>query len=245
MNDYKRSGPDPYGSGASGGGGSSKNILILGGVVAVVVLAVVAILLAGGDDAGSGGAAKEKGTGAHAAANAVREQSGVTFTGEALPDYPNVATVLAPADQDPAVGKTPPVLTGQSFDGSDLTIDPGDGRAKVVIFMAHWCPHCQKEIPEIQSWINDGNKPDDVDLYGVSTSVNASQPNYPPSKWLKKVGWTPQVLIDDADSHAANAWGLTGFPYFVALNADGTVSERGSGEVPMDQFGAMVEALQR
>ncbi|MGB6058173.1 MAG: redoxin family protein [Microthrixaceae bacterium] len=244
MNDGKRSGPDPYGDKNKSSGSGSKNLMILGAVIVVVVLAVVAILLTGGDG-GSGTASKDKDTGAHAAANAVKEQSGVTVTGEPLPQYPEVSTVLAPADQDPAVGKTPPTLSGQTFDGSDLKIDPSDGRAKVVVFIAHWCPHCQREVPEIQKWIDDGNKPDDVDFYAVSTAVSAKQPNYPPSKWIKSVGWTPRVLLDDADSHAATAWGLTGFPYMVAVNADGTVSERGSGEVPMDQFSAMVDALQR
>ncbi|HTO00510.1 MAG TPA: TlpA disulfide reductase family protein [Microthrixaceae bacterium] len=241
MNDQKRGGPDPYSKPDQSG---SKSLIIVGVVVLVVVLAVVAVLMTGGGDS-SVNAKSDKNTGAYAAANAVKEQSGVTVTGEALPPFPEVDTPLAPADQDSAVGKVAPTLSGQTFDGKDMTIDPKDGRAKVVVFAAHWCPHCQVEIPKIQEWINDGNKPDDVDFYAVSTAVQADRPNYPPSKWIAKVGWTPPVLLDDADSHAAVAYGLTEFPFMVALNADGTVSERGSGEIPMDQFGAMVDALQR
>ena len=25
-----------------------------------------------------------------------------------------------------------------------ITIDPADGTPKVIMFVAHWCPHCQK-----------------------------------------------------------------------------------------------------
>lgn len=245
MND-KRSGADPYGDANKGSGSGSKSLVILGAVLLVVALAVVAVLMTGGGDGSGGGkAAKDKNSGAYAAANAVKEQSGVTVDGEALPDFPEVSTPFAPVDQDPAVGKVPPVLTGETFNGKAIKIDPGDGKAKVVIFFAHWCPHCQRELPEIQKWIDEGNKPADVDFYAVSTSVNASQNNYPPSRWIKQIEWTPPVLLDDADLHAASAWGLTQFPYMVGLNADGTVSERGTGEIPMDQFGAMVEALKR
>lgn len=242
MNDHKRGGADPYSNPKQSG---SKGLFILGAVVLVIVLAVVAVLMTGGNDKGSVNAVSDKNTGAYSAAHAVKEQSGVTVTGEALPTFPDVSTPLAPADQDPAVGKLAPTLSGQTFDGGNQKIDPKDGRAKVVIFVAHWCPHCQAELPLIQKWINEGNKPSDVDFYVVNTAVQADRPNYPPSKWIKDVGVTPPVLLDDADSHAAIAYGLTGFPYMVALNADGTVSERGSGEVPIDQFGAMVDALQR
>ena len=79
---------------------------------------------------------------------------------------------------------TPPTLTGQSFDGEDVTIEPGTGTPMVVVFATHWCPHCQKEIPEIQSWLDDGGLPEGVELNLVSTAVQADQNNYPPSDWL-------------------------------------------------------------
>ncbi len=241
MND-KHTGADPYANLAkrTSGNRPKTGLLIIGATVAViVVLAVVALVItAGGDEK-----AAEEGTGAHAAQNAEQEQAAVTVVGPALPAYPQVDSMVAPPAEDPAVGETPPTLEGQTFDGSPITIDPADGRAKVVIFVAHWCPHCQAEVPLIQEWIDEGNQPDDVDLYTVSTAVRANQANYPPSDWLAKEGWTPPVLLDDPDQNAASAYGLPGFPYFVMVDADGEVTQRASGEVPMDEFGALVDQL--
>ena len=42
-------------------------------------------------------------------------------------------------------------------------------------------------------------------------------------------------MADSRDGTAAKAYGLTAYPYFVLVNADGTVAGRGSGELPEDQ----------
>lgn len=110
----------------------------------------------------------------------------------------------------------------------------------VVIFAAHWCPHCQKEVPLIQDWIDDGNLPEGVQVNMVSTSVQADGTNYPPSGWLSDVGWSEQILLDNPDSTAASAWGLTGYPYIVFVDGDGKVVQRASGELPIDQFDEFV-----
>ena len=47
---------------------------------------------------------------------------------------------------DPAVGMTAPTITASYFDNSETTIDFADGQPRVVMFMAHWCPHCQAEV---------------------------------------------------------------------------------------------------
>ena len=113
----------------------------------------------------------------------------------------------------------------------------------VVIFVAHWCPHCQEEIPLIQEWIDSGELPEDVEVYLVCTGVKADQNNYPPSEWLAEEGWSEQVLLDNPDQAAGNAWGLTGYPYIVFVDADGKVVQRASGELPIDQFGAFVDNI--
>jgi cytochrome c biogenesis protein CcmG, thiol:disulfide interchange protein DsbE len=109
--------------------------------------------------------------------------------------------------------------------------------------VAHWCPHCQREVPLIQKWIADGNLPKGVEVYTVSTAVSDQRPNYPPSKWLSSVGWQPKVMLDDSSQTAAQAYGLASYPYFVMTDGAGKVVTRGTGEVPIDQFGAKVDDL--
>ena len=242
MNDHKRSGANPYGDLSHNVESRKRNPALLVGALAgaiVIVIAVVAIVLGGskkGGDGGSGGTSS-------AAANATQQTAAVTATGTPLPPFPEGAGLVADAATDPAVGKVPPTLAGESFDGSKLTIDPADGRAKVVLFVAHWCPHCQAEVPRVQKWIDDGNLPKGVDLYAVATSTTESRPNFPPSAWLASEGFSPKVLLDDENGTAAQAWGLTGFPYFVMLDGDGKVVRRASGEVPPEQFDSLVKGL--
>lgn len=232
MND-RRSGANPYEDlSRRTSAGRSRNGLVIGGVAValVAVLAVVAIVLTGGEDGGE-------------TIDAVQEQAGVEATGTALPPYPKVQGFIAPAEEDPAVGETPPTLTGENFAGEPSSIDPGDGRAKVVMFLAHWCPHCQKEVPMVQGWVDDGNLPEDVDLYAVVTGTREDQNNYPPSKWLSREGWSEGILLDDPDQSAASAWGLTGYPYIVFIDADGRVVRRASGELPEADLDALVRQL--
>lgn len=182
----------------------------------VAVLLVAAIVSSGGGDDETASVA------------GIEETRAVSVTGDALPE-------LAAGGADPAAGKTIPEVTGQSFDGSPVEIR-NDGRAKLIVFVAHWCPHCQKEIPLLADWLKSNALPNGVDLYTVSTGVRSNQPNYPPSRWLEKERWTAKTLADSEDQDAADAFGLSAFPYFVAVDGAGKVVARTSGEISTDQF---------
>ena len=193
--------------------------------VVIVLLAVIAVVASGGDDADD----------PVAAAAATRP---VTVSGEPLPPLVDAAT-------DAAVGSVAPTLEGAAFDGSPLVIDPGDGRAKIVLFVAHWCPHCQREVPFLVRHLAEEPLPDDVELVTVSTAVDEKAPNHPPQAWLADEGWDHPVLADSADDAAADAFGLTSFPYFVAIGADGSVTARASGELTAEAFDALVQSARR
>lgn len=146
-------------------------------------------------------------------------------------------TALAPlgGGTDRALGQAAPVAQGASFDGTPVTIG-GSGRAMVVAFVAHWCPHCQREVPLLSAYLSGHPLPDGVDLVTVATSTNPDRPNYPPSAWLDREDWPGPVLADSPEGAAAQAFGLTAFPYFVAVNGEGQVVGRLSGEISTDQF---------
>ena len=188
----------------------------------VVVLALAAIL------SSSGGGDKKK-----QVAAGVEETRPVTVTGTALAKFD-------PKGDDPAVGQAAPELKGQSFDGKPVEIR-NDGRAKLVLFVAHWCPHCQREVPLLTDYLKSHSLPNGVDLYTVSTGVSAKSPNYPPSAWLDKEGWKAPVLADSDKQEAADAFGLSAFPYFVALDGSGKVVARTSGEISTDDFVALAQ----
>jgi thiol-disulfide isomerase/thioredoxin len=142
---------------------------------------------------------------------------------------------------DAAVGQAAPTLRGVSFDGTPVSV-LGTGRPTVVLFLAHWCPHCQAEVPQLQEWRDGGQLPADVDWASVSTGVRSNLDNYPPSAWLADEGWTVPTLADSEDGTAAVAYGLTNFPYFVAVRADGTVAARATGELGLEQVLQLTES---
>jgi thiol-disulfide isomerase/thioredoxin len=160
----------------------------------------------------------------------------------------HVAGAPLPADtddaEDPAAGQAAPELHGASFDGSPVTIT-NDGKAKLIVFVAHWCPHCQREVPVLVRWLQDGKLPASVSLDVVSTAVDQARPNYPPSTWLREAGLTAPVLADDAQGSAASAYGLSAFPFFTAVDAKGKVVARDDGELTpaqLDQLAAQLAA---
>jgi thiol-disulfide isomerase/thioredoxin len=143
---------------------------------------------------------------------------------------------------DPTIGLPAPEVTGADFEGNPVTITD-DGRAKIVIFLAHWCPFCQAEVPIVQRWVDAGSLPAEVDLYAVSTSMDSLRTNYPPSKWLENEGWTAPVVVDDQATTLSRAFGLNAFPYWVFIASDGTVWGRLSGQIPTETLDEIARSL--
>jgi cytochrome c biogenesis protein CcmG, thiol:disulfide interchange protein DsbE len=199
---------------------------VIGGIAAAVLIALVVALAAGaGDDDNTttgGGNADPATTGT------------VAVSGNPLPQFTDTS-------DDPAVGMTLPTLEGNDQSGAPMTIG-ADGRPTMIMFVAHWCPHCQREVPVVQQWVDDGRLPDGVDLVSVSTAIDPNRPNYPPDAWLADEGWTAPVLVD-ADNSAAQAVGLSAYPFFVAIDGDGTVVLRTTGELTTDQLDAIASTL--
>ncbi|MCB1248786.1 MAG: TlpA family protein disulfide reductase [Acidimicrobiales bacterium] len=208
--------------------------LIIGVLVVAVVVALLVALLArrseevttaGGDGGGSG----NPGT----VVEGNIPYGGVNVQGAPLPEYKG--------EPDDAVGMTAPTLNGSRFDEQPITI-PAQGKGAIIMFLAHWCPHCQAEVPRLQEYINANGLPQDVNLFAVATGTSNQRPNFPPGKWLNREGWTVPTMVDNEQGEAAQAYGLSGFPFFVVVDAQGKVVQRASGELEISQFEQLLEA---
>jgi thiol-disulfide isomerase/thioredoxin len=139
------------------------------------------------------------------------------------------------------VGTVFPTVTGQQFDGKQMTIAP-NGKPHIIMVVAHWCSFCQKEVPRIQKWLNASGMPADVDLVTVATSNDPAKGNFPAGDWLRREEWSVPTIVDDKQSQAGNALGVSGFPYFIVADAQGKIVYRTSGAVTEDQWNALLEA---
>ena len=196
--------------------------IIVGAIVLISILAIVAVVATSSSDDDSPSTA------------GLEQQRPVSVEGIALP-------TLADGGTDPAVGTTIPAVQGESFAGDPITIAP-DGTPKLVVFLAHWCPHCQAEVPRLVEWLGGETSVDGVDIVGVATNTDQGQGNYPPSAWLQSEGWTAPTMADDEVNTAADAFGLSGFPFYVAVDGQGQVVARSSGELTIENVQALVGA---
>lgn len=163
----------------------------------------------------------------------------VTVEGEPLP-------FLQTGASDPAVGQTAPTVTGEDWDGNEYTIGPGES-AKIVVMLAHWCPHCQRELPLIQDWVDSGGLPDGVELYGTTVLTNRLRDGstWPPQEWLEAEGWTAPTLMDDQDGSIVEAYGLTGTPTYVVLGPNNENLGRVSGEIGVQGLQGLAALAER
>ncbi|MGA7228855.1 MAG: TlpA disulfide reductase family protein [Acidimicrobiia bacterium] len=148
--------------------------------------------------------------------------------------------VLTPGSQDTAIGLTAPITFGSDWNNNEVNIE-ADGTSKIIVFLAHWCPHCQADAPRLQAWVNGGNLPSEVELISVATLTDPAHPNWPPQDWLTSIGWTPPVIMDDANNSVASAYGLARTPLWVVLDGNNQVLGRIYGEIRDDGFNALVE----
>ena len=205
--------------------GSGK--FIVGAIIAIVIggAAIVAISSSGSESSTSSGN--------------ISEFSDITVTGEELPAFDSVSSAT-----DAAIGMTAPVVSGKGFTGTEITTD-GAGTPTLLVFLAHWCPHCQREVPLLVEWEKDGKTPTGIDVIAVATGTDPANPNFPPSEWLAREEFPAlwPVIADSADKKAANAFGLSGYPFFVLVDAQGKVFTRLSGEIPMDELTAIINQM--
>jgi thiol-disulfide isomerase/thioredoxin len=151
------------------------------------------------------------------------------------------AVVTSGDDESSESGSLAPTLVGTDLEGEALTI-PSEG-AKLVVFLAHWCPHCQAEVPLLVDWIDSGDVPEGVEVYGVATSNDPNADNFPADAWLAEEGWEQPTLLDDEANTFANDYNVEGFPFLAFVDEDGTVVETMSGEKPISEVQAAAEDL--
>lgn len=165
----------------------------------------------------------------------------VEIDGDALP-----ALGGASIESDPAVGMRAPIVRGEDANGNAVTIDAATDGPTMVVLVAHWCPHCNAEIPRLVELRDEGRLPQDLNLVAIATSSEPTRPNFPPDEWLDDLDWSWPVVVDDVDLAAQtwvspDAYGLDGFPFVVLIDGDGNVAARWSGESEKDEMLARIE----
>jgi thiol-disulfide isomerase/thioredoxin len=163
----------------------------------------------------------------------------VTVTGTDLPPLPQEG-----ADPLTGQGVAAPVATALDLDGNEVVIG-APGQAQVLVFLAHWCPVCQQELPVLVELIEAGGVPEDVQLVAVLTGLDPSRPNWPPAAWLEKEGYRGIVARDAEGDRLMAAFGMRAYPAWAVIDAQGQVVARRTGLLPLVGIAQLFEEAGR
>ena len=173
-------------------------------------------------------------------------------TGDVATPNPSVTAPTAPAgvlpryvpgQPDVAVGMKLETIAGENGYGDDMiTIDPADGQKRIWMIWAHWCPHCQTELPALSATYDAYQEAyPDISFATISSSIDPSRGN-PLEPYLEEQQFPFPVLVDP-DSSVAARLGVNAFPFWVITDGDGTVLLRSAGYLDATQLDNLVESL--
>lgn len=150
---------------------------------------------------------------------------------------------------DISIGLPAPVLAGLDTEQRPIRIDPAEDGPTMLVFLAHWCPACNDEVPNLVRMRSYGQFPDDLNIVGVLTAQSPDRPNFPPGTWIRdKMNWKYPTMLDGVDpdtgaSIASTTYGLTAYPFVVLVDGDGMVVDRWSGGRTTEEIVARIGRL--
>ena len=196
----------------------NKNFIIAGAVVLVLGLAIAIGVTLSSEPVAAG-----------------LPEGEISVVGDSLPQY------AGENDDNVALGLAAPTFSAPDQNSEIFQLEK-NGNSKALLFLAHWCPHCQREVPVVQRFIDSNGVPTGIDVIAVATSIDRGRDNYPPQEWLQREGWS-ETQIYDLDREIGEAYGLNAFPYWVFLDKDLNVLARRTGNLPEDMVGALLIQL--
>ena len=208
---------------------SRNQRLVIAAIVAVILFAAGYAVVSGGSTSPTDGPAST--------AVGAGEYQDSEIVGDPLPAQPDSGT-------DPAIGMKVPEIRARNFDGGPVSLRIASiKRPTMVVFLAHWCPHCNREIPRILELDSQGGIPASLRVVGVATGSRNDQANWPPSTWLQDMKWKWEAAADSLDGKIFSAYGGVSFPTMVLVGPDGTVKDRFSGEMEVADLGARIKSF--
>ena len=185
----------------------NKNFIIAGAVILVLGLAIAIGVTLSSEPVAAG-----------------LPEGETTVTGDLLPEF------AGENDDNIALGLAAPIFSAPNENSEIVSLEK-NGNAKALLFLAHWCGYCQKEVPVVQGFIDSAGVPPGVDIIAIATSIDRGRENYPPQKWLADEGWS-ELQLYDLEREIGTYYGLNAFPYWVFLDKDLNVVARQTGNIP-------------
>jgi thiol-disulfide isomerase/thioredoxin len=131
------------------------------------------------------------------------------------------------------------------YSGNQVSYVTGDGKARVWLVWAHWCPYCQAELPDLNEWWpENASRFPNVELVTVTSAIDDTRSN-PLRPYLDTEQFAFPVIVDE-DGALSQLFGTSAFPFWVVTDADGTVVLRVAGALGLqsvDQLFSQLETM--
>ena len=126
-------------------------------------------------------------------------------------------------------GKPAPTFTLKGYDGNSVDIAARKGKVVLINFWATWCPTCREEMPSLQRFHAAMKAEPSLVVYCVPSNNKPSDVR----DYMSKNGMTLPML-NDPDSEAAAAYGITGVPETYILDKKGILRRKIIGPIDFD-----------
>ena len=153
---------------------------------------------------------------------------------ESGPESAGEAAVAEAAEEAP---REAPDFTLELLGGGTIRLADLRGKTVVIDFWATWCPPCEFQVPELNSFWEAHKGDGDVEVLGVSVDVEGPEVV---GEWAGEKDVQYKVLLGGED--VARRFGALGFPTLYIVAPDGTVD---SEHVGLIEVGDLETALAR
>jgi thiol-disulfide isomerase/thioredoxin len=139
-----------------------------------------------------------------------------------------------------AQGEKIPTFSAPELTSGTVDLADYEGSPLAIPIWAAWCPNCQKEMPVLEKLSQEFP---DVPVVSIVTS-QGQEPGPTPEKYVADNNITFPNAVDDTTGKLREAFGVTGFPTVVFVNADGTVNTTVEGLRGEAELRGYFEAIQ-
>jgi len=142
------------------------------------------------------------------------------------------------------VGSAAPALSGADLTGTGITnLETLRGRPTAVVFWLNTCPHCQRELPEVQAaWPTLQETANVLTVGMLNPDLAGSPPFETPRAFVEATGLTlPTIEVDPLE--AIENWRLEGVPVIFVLDEEHIVRAVYLGAGHIDEAAQALAAL--
>jgi peroxiredoxin len=124
-----------------------------------------------------------------------------------------------------------PDFTLDLLRGGSVTLSDLRGKVVVIDFWATWCPPCEFQVPELNSFYEDHRASGQVEVLGIS--VDTDGPDVV-GEWTSEKEVRYPILI--GDEALARQFGAVGFPTLIIVAPDGSIDSRHVGLIERQEL---------